>query len=421
MTVNLRRVTAAVLVVYLALTCYTAYVLLSKNCFFKSGDGGRRKSAPLTGSKDGGEWNPWGEELNRSNLSRSAHTIEIWGKAAVGLYLWEHIFSGRLEPKGDGAWSYGFKKVANLKFKFRTGPWIVPSTVPPLTTHAVLVLNGREPAKVAAAKSWLDALGTLRHLRGVAVVLLGSEECSGNAWLRPYLKSQGGRVLAAFIVYDTPMVDDVEVFQWPLGVATYRGFPRAQPGEPEWQQQQRPYPCNFVGTVYPGSSREELLRVLGDRGAPCYLSTRNEWRPLETQSSLESYLLALKLSDVTLNPAGKNPECYRIYEALQFGSLPVVEDRTLAPGCAPADAANGSFRLLKRHHAPLVYVKNWTQEAMPLIERELAMKPQERVERRRNLTAWYTAFKRAMRDRFVHVLTDKFFGKEEQEEEAAGT
>lgn len=416
MTINLRRVTAAVLVVYLALTCYTAYVLLSKNCFFKTGDGGRKKSSLLTGSKDAAEWNPWGEELNRSNLSRSVHTIEIWGKAAIGLYLWEHIFNGRLEPKGDGAWSYGFKKVGNLKFKFRTGPWIVPSTVPPDTKHVVLVLNGREPSKVAAAKSWLDALDTLRHLRGVAVVLLGSEACSGNAWLRPYLKSQGGRVSAAFIVYDTPMVDDVEVFQWPLGVATYRGFPKAKPGESE--QQQRPYPCNFVGTVYPGSSREELLRVLGDRGAPCYLSTRNEWRPLETKSSLESYLLALKLSDVTLNPVGKNPECYRIYEALEFGSLPVVEDRTLSAGCAPADDANGTFRLLKKHKAPLVYVKNWTQEVMPLIEREVAMRPQERLDRRRALLAWYAAFKRAMRDRFVHVLTNKFFS--EEEEEAAG-
>ncbi|KAH8031868.1 hypothetical protein HPB51_021057 [Rhipicephalus microplus] len=86
--------------------------------------------------------------------------------------------------------------------------------------HLVLVLNGREPTKVAAAQAWLDALPSFHRLKGVAVVLLGDEACSANTWLLPYLKSRGGRVSAAFIIYDTPLVDDVEVFQWPLGVAT---------------------------------------------------------------------------------------------------------------------------------------------------------------------------------------------------------
>lgn len=405
--VTLRRVTLAVLVVYVALTCYTAYVLLSRNYSTKPKDSARKGSSRLSGAKDGADWNPWGEELSWSNTSRQAHTIEIWGKAAIGLYLWEHIFNGRLEQKGDGGWNYGFKKIGNLKFKFRTGPWIVPTTVPQDITHVVLVLNGREPAKVAAARIWLDSLPNFHKLKGAAVVLLGDEAC-GNAWLLPYLKSHGGRVSAAFIVYDTPLVDDKEVFQWPLGVATYRGFPKA-PSSLLSYEGQRPYPCNFVGTVYPGSSREELLRVLGDRGAPCYLNTRNEWQPQETKTSLEAYRLALKLSDVTLNPAGKNPECYRIYEALEFGSVPVVEDRTLSPGCTPADSANGTFRLLKEHKAPLVYVKNWTQELMPILEREVNMKPKDRVDRRQALVSWYTSFKRAMRDKFVRVLTDKFF------------
>lgn len=411
MAISLRRVTVAVLAIYIVLTCYTAYVLISKNYSSKPKESGRKGPSRLSGSKEGAEWNPWGEELSRSNSSRLAHTIEIWGKAAIGLYLWEHIFNGKLEPKGDGSWSYGFRKVGNLKFKFRTGPWIVPTTVPQDVTHVVLVLNGREPTKVAAARAWLDALPSFRRLKGVAVVLLGDEACSANTWLLPYLKSHGGRVSAAFIVYDTPLVDDVEVFQWPLGVATYRGFPKA-PSTLLASEGQRPYPCNFVGTVYPGSSREELLRVLGDRGAPCYLNTRNEWRPLETKESLESYLLALKLSDVTLNPAGKNPECYRIYEALEFGSLPVLEDRTVSPGCARADDANGTFRLLKKHKAPLVFVKNWTLELMPILEKEIGMKPQERVDRRQAIVSWYSSFKHAMRDRFVRVLTDKFFGEE---------
>ncbi|CAN7937232.1 unnamed protein product [Ixodes hexagonus] len=406
MSVTLRRVTIAVLLVYLALTCYTAYVLLSKS-YSKSKDQRQGKLSPLSG-EDSSDWNPWGEELMRSNASRQAHTVEIWGKAAIGLYLWEHILNGRLEPKGGGAWSYGFRRIGDIKFKFRTGPGVALSTVPQDATHVLLVLNGRAPEKVSAARAWLDALPTFRKLRGVAVVLLGSEACSGNAWLLPYLKSRGGPVAAAFVVYDTALVDDAEVFQWPLGVATYRGFPKATAKDLDLDSQ-RPYPCNFVGTVYPKSSREELLRLLGE--APCYLRTRSEWHPLESKDSLESYLLALKLSDVTLNPAGMNPECYRIYEALEFGSVPVVEDRTLSPDCGRADDG-GSFRLLKRHEAPVLYVRNWTAELMPLLERELAMTLRERADRRRHLVVWYGAFKRSMRDRLVRVLEQKFFGDE---------
>ncbi|XP_029827594.2 ribitol-5-phosphate xylosyltransferase 1 [Ixodes scapularis] len=406
MSVTLKRVTVAVFLVYLALTCYTAYVLLSKS-YTKSKEQRQHKLSRFSG-EDSSDWNPWGEELMRSNASRQARTVEIWSKAAIGLYLWEHILNGRLEPKGGGAWSYGFRKIADIKFKFRTGPGIVPSTVPQDATHVVLVLNGRAPEKVAAARTWLDALPGFRKLRGVAVVLLGSEACSGNSWLLPYLRSRGGPVAAAFIVYDTALVDDAEVFQWPLGVATYRGFPKAAPKDLDLDSP-RPYPCNFVGTVYPKSSREELLRLLGDRGAPCYMRARSEWRPLETKDSLESYLLALKLSDVTLNPAGMNPECYRIYEALEFGSVPVLEDRTVSPGCARA-ADGGSFRLLKAQGAPVLYVRNWTSELMPLLEREVAMAPAERADRRRRLVAWYGSFKRAMRDRLLRVLAEKFFG-----------
>lgn len=36
---------------------------------------------------------------------------------SLGLYLWEHILGGKLETKMDGIWSYGFKKIDNLKLK----------------------------------------------------------------------------------------------------------------------------------------------------------------------------------------------------------------------------------------------------------------------------------------------------------------
>ena len=49
-------------------------------------------------------------------------------------------------------------------------------------------------------------------------MLLGSEDCD-NRWLyQKYLPR--GKVVAVFVVYDDPEVNDKNIFQWPLGVAT---------------------------------------------------------------------------------------------------------------------------------------------------------------------------------------------------------
>ncbi|XP_064486961.1 ribitol-5-phosphate xylosyltransferase 1-like isoform X2 [Ornithodoros turicata] len=370
------------------------------------------------------EWNPWGEELHRSAALRSAakyqrntsvvdssRTVEIWGKAAIGLYTWQHIFNGQLLPKAGGAWSYGYQRVGDIKFKFRTGPGIAPSTVPSDVTHVLLVLNGRTPEKIKAAKVWLNSLPSFSKLQKAAAIVLGDEDCSGNMWLLPYVASRGGLLSAVFLVYDTALVDGKEFFQWPLGVATYRGFPKASASTVDITSK-RPYLCNFLGTVYKGSSREELVSVLrsDNIGKQCFVKHRNEWQPLETRESLEMYTLALEHSDLTLNPVGKNPECYRIYEAASYGSVPVVEDRLVSSQCATAEDG-GPLRLLKKYGAPFVYVRNWTVELPRVLERERRLSVQEKVKRRRNLIAWYEGFKRSMKEELVKVIQWKFFDK----------
>ena len=103
--------------------------------------------------------------------------------------------------------------------RFRTGPGVIPSKVPRETEHLLLVINGRSPSKIKAGKVWLDSLPAFPRLKNVAVVMLGMENCD-NSWFHPYLESHGGRVKALFVIYDSPEVDNINVFQWPLGVAT---------------------------------------------------------------------------------------------------------------------------------------------------------------------------------------------------------
>ncbi|XP_056337952.1 ribitol-5-phosphate xylosyltransferase 1 isoform X2 [Oenanthe melanoleuca] len=294
---------------------------------------------------------------------------------------------------------------------FLTGPAVVPGYLSVEAEHVVLVLNGREPAKVAYATQWLHYAQTLletRKIQHVAVVLLGSEQCS-NAWIQPYLKRNGGFVQLLFVTYDCAFVNEEDIFQWPLGVATYRNFPVV---EPSWSMlhDPRPYLCNFLGTVYKNSSRETLIKMLKQDGLDkhCWIAAREQWQPQETNESFKNYQDALLQSDLTLCPVGINTECYRIYEACSYGSLPVIED-VMTPG----DCGNSSMyhsaplQLLKTMGAPFIFIKNW-KELPAILEKEKKMSLQEKIQRRKKLLEWYRNFKAWMRQKFINTLENSF-------------
>lgn len=144
--------------------------------------------------------------------------VEVWGKASLSLYLWKHILKGSVESLHNGFLNIGNLTLDSFELSFKNGPGFIQTTVPQNVEYLVLVLNGRSSNKVVNAKQWLMYLHKLKHLKKVCVLLLGSEECD-NGWILPYMKSAGGTVDAAFLVYDSPLVDNREFYQWPLGVA----------------------------------------------------------------------------------------------------------------------------------------------------------------------------------------------------------
>ncbi|TMS05520.1 Ribitol-5-phosphate xylosyltransferase 1 [Larimichthys crocea] len=273
----------------------------------------------------------------------------------------------------------------------------------------VLVLNGREQQKVSYSTRWLEHAQSLiqsRKVSHVAVVLLGNEHCN-NDWIGPYLKKNGGFVELLFVVYDSPWVNDKDVFQWPLGVATYRQFPMIRPNA-QLITSNRPYLCNFLGTVYKNSSRETLMQVLKQSGLDkeCITTAREKWLPQETADSLRRYQTALAQSELTLCPVGINTECYRIYEACSYGSVPVVED-VLTPGTCAAGPSS-PLHLLKAAGAPFIFINDW-KELPAILERERRMSQEQRVDRRRRLLEWYAGFRQQMKERFTEVIEETFF------------
>lgn len=497
MRLTFRKLGILILIIYLLFTCYTSYALLSRKWrgFFQSANLYLRNSSkthfeeklrdfqfgpkplafphPNRGAKSPESLIRQKLGAGESNLyapispSSKETVVEIWGKAAIGHYLWEHVLKGTLEERLGGIWSYGSKKIGRLKFRFRTGAGVVPEKVPRDIVNLVLVLNGREAAKQQFARMWLDFVADLvvnknnkdaakegeeessprSSLKNVGVVLLGREDCD-NDWMLPYMAKNGGVVKFAFIVYDSDLIDDVDFFQWPLGVATYRSFPRqclATLDEDDDHNHPNPrvnrlpisnratrlYTCNFLGTVYPNSTREELLRVL--KSAPlrvqraCMIKVRAEWSPGETDATLAQYVHALTQSDLTLNPAGKNVECYRHFEAMSCGSVPVVLNETTLDGfdekmkltvivndkTKPTSVVSDrcdrkSFlRLFRRYGAPFFWVDKWS-DVPNLIAEEMALSQEVKMMRRQEVMKWYRDFLKAMRMRFVEVLEKKF-------------
>ncbi|XP_043303079.1 ribitol-5-phosphate xylosyltransferase 1 isoform X1 [Cervus canadensis] len=437
MRLTRKRLCSIFIAVYCLFSLYAAY-----HVFF----GRRRRTpdAPLRGLRKGvvpvrerrgreqstlrsEEWNPWEEDekneqqhrlktslqiLNKSTKEKKHFHVQIWGKAAIGLYLWEHIFEGLLEPTDVTAqWREGNSVVGRTHYSFITGPAVVPGYFSVDVNNVVLVLNGREKAKVFYATQWLlyaQNLVQTQRLQHLAVVLLGNEHCN-NDWINQFLKRNGGSVERLFIIYDSPWINDVDVFQWPLGVATYRNFPVV---EVNWSMlhNERPYLCNFVGTVYENSSRQALMKILEQDGNDklCWVSAREQWQPQETNESLKNYQDALLQSDLTLCPAGVNTECYRIYEACSYGSVPVVEDVMTPGGCGNSSVyLKAPLQLLKSMNAPFIFIQNW-KELPAILEKEKTINLEEKIQRRKRLLHWYQHFKTELKMRFTNILESSF-------------
>ncbi len=114
-------------------------------------------------------------------------------------------------------------------------------------------------------------------------------------------------------------------------------------------------------------------------------------------------------SDFTLHPVGKNTECYRLYEAMAYGSIPIVENRMTTGNCGNNTLyENAPLRLLKQYHAPVIYVYDW-RELPAILDKYRKVKVEEIIERRVKVLDWYDKFQTQVRDQFVSTIKNKFF------------
>lgn len=67
-----------------------------------------------------------------------------------------------------------------------------------------------------------------------------------------------------------------------------------------------------------------------------------------------------------------------------------------------------SFRLLKVHKAPVIYIKDWSELAV-ILEKELQISEDSRRARRADIVSWYERFRQTLSDQFTQTVSSKFF------------
>lgn len=165
---------------------------------------------------------------------------------------------------------------------------------------------------------------------------------------------------------------------------------------------QREYAFNSIFSQDTNAGRAELARVIGEGGErsdlPIFVAMAKNWNRdvnhrWTEQLNSRAYVDALSGSVFTLSPAGHNPECYRLFEAVEAGSIPVVVEGD------PAAARGGRCKDSLHHwrDAPVVRLDSW-DDLFPTVER--LMQDGEALDRRQmDLLVWYE-------ERMREVVTD---------------
>lgn len=340
--------------------------------------------------------------------------VEIWSKAAIGQYVWEHIIRGNIEPRSNQFYIEGRTQIDSILFTFRSGPSLRVQNLQSFTfiKNLILIVNWRNQNKINYSIPWLETAIRSDYIQNIGIIALGNEQCN-NEWFIERYSFELSKIQFLFIVYDWNRINNNDkIYQWPLGIATYRNFPSNN----EWTsiiQMARPYRCNYIATIYPNSSREELSHLFEtnlDLKQYCILKLRNHWEPMETEQSMAFYVESLRLSELTLSPIGHNHECYRILEAVEYGSIPVIEiDHTiLVKNSSNLCDKHKVLRLFFEYDAPFIYVNNWTKQLPGIILQQIEQPEDVKRSRRIQLIKWYHRFKNKLRQKLINIIKEKF-------------
>jgi len=189
-------------------------------------------------------------------------------------------------------------------------------------------------------------------------------------------------------------------------------FKRIEPAEVT-SASRRKYLINFVGS--PTSIPRRKLRdffnseewASNSAAKDSYVHITDGWTQkvdlAKGYISSEDYREILLRSKFTLCPMGHNPEAYRIYEAAEAGSIPVMalkEDGYLKHKC------KDSYQPFLDSDAPFVFLDTW--QDLPEFLKMVSMNTSFAITKQAELHKWYKNFMTSFAKEFEALLEQRF-------------
>jgi hypothetical protein len=156
---------------------------------------------------------------------------------------------------------------------------------------------------------------------------------------------------------------------------------------------QRKYAFNAIFATSTNSVLSTLADIIQKEGnnLSSFVKISSAWYPDPNNSLNDSvdtttYMQVLLESTFTLAPSGHNPECFRLYEAVEAGSISVI---SLDKHYREHRCINSLSHWLD---SPIVVVESWN-EVIPTLQK-LLEEPEALDMRQADLRAWYDQYMR---------------------------
>lgn len=150
---------------------------------------------------------------------------------------------------------------------------------------------------------------------------------------------------------------------------------------------------------------------------PVFAAMAEQWQPYDAedatsdQLNTDQYMAVLLDSVFTISPAGHSPECFRLFEAVEAGSIPILTHDDLHGAHHPDADKRKGFKnvphpckdsLYHWYDAPMVVLDSW-DELYPTVERLLS-DARALDAMQDNMRRWYDSYMRKIVAEFENFV-----------------
>ncbi|KAL7539709.1 hypothetical protein ACHAXR_009520 [Thalassiosira sp. AJA248-18] len=185
---------------------------------------------------------------------------------------------------------------------------------------------------------------------------------------------------------------------------------RSSPGFFVKQVSERKHAFNAIFSQSTNEGRYKLAKIIEDQRdkstLPIFTTMAKKWtskvnNPRTEQLDTDHYMEAVLDSVFTLSPAGHNPECYRLFEAVEAGSIPILVKKDMyvrKNQCRDA--------LHHWYDAPIVVLESW-DDLFPTVEKLMGdLKALDEMQAK--LRTWYDEYMRKVIGEFEDYMIDSY-------------